>query len=147
MSLFFNESSKNIIRDFFLNNAFKWCTLSRNKWCTLPRNGGVVYSGIFSIVASSQKPFINKQIEVYYETILKLSNQNIYKKIFWIDEYIQIYFPVSQKFLGKKYSDKNEGNYGNLWVKSKINLNDKIGQFKDFWLKKLIKRILRKAET
>lgn len=33
------------------------------------------------IVASSQKPFINKQIEVYYETILKLSNQNIYKKM------------------------------------------------------------------
>lgn len=33
------------------------------------------------IVASSQKPYINKQIEVYYETILKLSNQNIYKKM------------------------------------------------------------------
>ncbi len=73
--------------------------------------------------------------------------KNIYKKIFWIDEYIQIHFPVSQKFLDKKYSDKKEGDYGNLWVKSEIDLNDRIGQFKSFWIKKLIKRILGRPET
>jgi len=73
--------------------------------------------------------------------------RKIYKKIFWVDEYIQIHFPASQKFLDKKYSDKNEDDYGNLWVKNKINFNDWLGQFKNFWLKKLIKRILGKAET
>jgi len=73
--------------------------------------------------------------------------EKIYKKIFWIDEYIQIHFPVSQKFLDKKYSDKNEDDYGNLWVKSEINFNDILGQFKSFWIKKFIKRILGKPQT
>lgn len=73
--------------------------------------------------------------------------RKIYKKIFWVDEYIQIHFPVSQKFLDKKYNDKNEEDYGNLWVKSDVDLNDRIGQFKDFWIKKFIKRILGKIET
>jgi len=73
--------------------------------------------------------------------------RKIYKKIFWVDEYIQIHFPAAQKFLDKKYSDKNEDDYGNLFVKNGINFNDWLGQFKNFWLKKLIKRILGKAET
>jgi len=73
--------------------------------------------------------------------------RKIYKKIFFVDEYIQIHFPVSQKFLDKKYSDKNEGDYGNLWVKSKIYFNDRISQFSSFWVKKFIKRILGKDET
>ena len=73
--------------------------------------------------------------------------RKIYKKIFWVDEYIQIYFPASQKFLDKKYSDKNEDDYGNLWVKNEINFNDRFGQFKSFWIKKFIKRILGRPET
>jgi FkbM family methyltransferase len=73
--------------------------------------------------------------------------RKIYKKIFWVDEYIQIHFPVSQKFLDKKYSDKNENDYGNLWVKNKINFNDRLGQFKSFWIKKFFKRILGRPET
>ncbi|MDD4383008.1 MAG: FkbM family methyltransferase [Candidatus Shapirobacteria bacterium] len=73
--------------------------------------------------------------------------RKIYKKIFWVDEYIQIHFPASQKFLDKKYSDKNEDDYGNLWVKSEINFNDRLGQFKSFWIKKLVKRILGRPET
>jgi FkbM family methyltransferase len=73
--------------------------------------------------------------------------RKIYRKIFWVDEYIQIHFPVSQKFLDKKYSDKNEEDYGNLWIKNEICFSDRLGQFKDFWVKKFIKRILGKAET
>jgi len=73
--------------------------------------------------------------------------RKIYKKIFWVDEYIQIHFPASQKFLDKKYSDKNEDDYGNLWVKSEIDFNDRLGQFKNFWIKKLVKRILGRPET
>ena len=73
--------------------------------------------------------------------------RKFYKKIFWVDEYIQIHFPASQKFLDKKYSDKNEDDYGNLWVKSEINFNDRLEQFKSFWIRKLIKRILGRPET
>ena len=73
--------------------------------------------------------------------------REIYKKIFWVDEYIQIHFPVSQKFLDKKYSDKNENDYGNLWIKNEINFNDRLGQFKSFWIKKFIKRILGRPQT
>ena len=73
--------------------------------------------------------------------------RKIYKKIFWVDEYIQVHFPVSQKFLDKKYSDKNEEDYGNLWIKNEICFSDWLGQFKDFWVKKFIKRILGKIET
>ncbi len=81
--------------------------------------------------------------------IKKMMNffRKIYKKIFWVDEYIQIHFPVSQKFLDKKYSDKNEEDYGNLWIKNEICFSDLLGQFKDFWIKKFIKRILGKTET
>jgi len=81
-----------------------------------------------------------------YKEMMKFL-RNIYKKIFWVDEYIQIHFPVSQNFLDKKYSDKNENKYGNLWVKNKIDFIDRIGQFNSFWIKKFIKRILGKAET
>lgn len=71
--------------------------------------------------------------------------RNIYGKVFSIDEYIQIYSPVSQKFLDEKY--KNEDEYGNLWVKNKINFSDRFGQIKDFWVKKFVKRMLGKQET
>lgn len=33
------------------------------------------------IVASSEKPYVSKQIEAYYQTILKISKQDIYKKM------------------------------------------------------------------
>lgn len=33
------------------------------------------------IVNSIEKPFVSRQIEAYYQTILKISNQNIYKKM------------------------------------------------------------------
>lgn len=73
--------------------------------------------------------------------------RSIYKKIFWVDEYIQVYFPVSQIFLDKRYDDKNKDSYGNLWVKSDIDINDRLGQFSSFWVKKFIKRILGKPQT
>lgn len=73
--------------------------------------------------------------------------EKVYKKIFWIDEYIQIYTPVSKSFLIKKYKITNKNESGNLWVKNGIDFTDIIGQFKDFWIKKYIKRILGKEET
>ena len=73
--------------------------------------------------------------------------KSVYKKIFWVDEYVQAYFPISQKFLDKKYSDKNEPDYGNCFVKSEVNFDDWLGQFKHFWIKKFIKKILGKLQT
>lgn len=73
--------------------------------------------------------------------------RKIYKKIFWVDEYIQVSFSASQKFLDKKYQETEESDYGNLWVKGDINFNDRFGQFKDFWVKKFIKRLLGRPET
>ena len=73
--------------------------------------------------------------------------EKVYKKIFWIDEYIQIYTPVSKYFLIKKYKATNKNESGSLWVKNEIDFTDIIGQFKDFWIKKYIKRILGKEET
>lgn len=91
-------------------------------------------------------PWGNKNAGSDYKKMMEFFRK-IYKKVFWVDEYIQIYFPVSQNFLDKKYSDKKENDYGNLWVKNEINLNDIIGQFKYFWIKKFIKRMLGKPET
>jgi len=73
--------------------------------------------------------------------------KNIYKKIFWIEEYIQVHFPVSKDFLNKKYKEENENDYGNLFVKNKFDWVDFIEQFSDFWLKKFVKRLLGKPQT
>lgn len=73
--------------------------------------------------------------------------RKIYKTIYWVDEYIQVYFGVSQNWLNKKYPENDEINYGNLLVKAEMNWQDRLGQVKDFWLKKWLKRKLGKPLT
>lgn len=73
--------------------------------------------------------------------------RKIYKKIFWVDEYVQFYCSVNQAVLNKKYSDQNESEYGNLFVKNEITFDDWSGQFKSFWVKKWIKRLMGKEQT
>lgn len=70
--------------------------------------------------------------------------KNIYKKIYFVDEYIQIYYPVSFAWT-KNYIEKKE--QGNLVVFRQNNLETKWGEIKDFWLKKWIKRIIGRPET
>ncbi|MFA4826981.1 MAG: FkbM family methyltransferase [Candidatus Shapirobacteria bacterium] len=70
--------------------------------------------------------------------------KNIYKNIYFIDEYIQIYYPVSFEWV-KKYVEKKE--QGNLVVFRENNLETKWGGIKDFWPKKWIKRIIGRLET
>jgi FkbM family methyltransferase len=67
-----------------------------------------------------------------------------YKKIYFVDEYIQIYYPVNFKWI-KNYVEKKE--QGNLVVFRKNNFEIKWGGVKDFWLKKWIKRIVGRPET
>jgi FkbM family methyltransferase len=67
--------------------------------------------------------------------------KGIYKKIFWIDEWLYIY-----KVLDKKRIDQicasNKTGYADIWVKKEVVLNDKIGQYRDLKIKKLIKKII-----
>jgi len=70
--------------------------------------------------------------------------KKVYKKIYFVDEYIQIYYPVSFERI-KKYIEKKE--QGNLVVFQENNLKIKWGGIKDFWLKKWVKRIIGRPET
>ena len=67
--------------------------------------------------------------------------KKIYKKFWWIDEWLYIY-----KNLDKKKIDRicktNKTGYADLWVKNESNFGDKIGQIKNIKIKKLIKKIL-----
>jgi FkbM family methyltransferase len=70
--------------------------------------------------------------------------KNIYKNIYFVDEYIQVYYPVSFKWI-KNYLEKKE--QGNLVVFRENNLETKWGGVRDFWLKKWVKRIIGRPET
>ena len=72
--------------------------------------------------------------------------KKLYKKFWWIDEWLYIY-----KCLEKEKIDKicatNKTGYADLWIKKEIKLNDRIGQFKNLKIKKLIKKILIKDKV
>ncbi|MDD4938047.1 MAG: FkbM family methyltransferase [Candidatus Shapirobacteria bacterium] len=71
--------------------------------------------------------------------------KRIYKKFWWIDEWLYIY-----KNLDKKKIDQicktNKTGYADLWVKNEIIFGDKIGQIKNIKIKKVIKKILEIAD-
>ncbi|MPM40137.1 hypothetical protein SDC9_86776 [bioreactor metagenome] len=66
--------------------------------------------------------------------------RKIYKKIWWVDEWLYIYKNLSQKEIDKKCATSKTG-YADLWMKKEITFGDKIGQIKDLKIKKLIKKI------
>lgn len=83
---YYDKYSKDILKLFYLNvNEWNECPTTREEINNVFENISFkkhIKNWLANcIVASLQKPFISKQIEVYYETILKLSNQNIYKKM------------------------------------------------------------------
>lgn len=69
--------------------------------------------------------------------------KKLYKKFWWIDEWLYIY-----KCLEKEKIDKicatNKTGYADLWVKKEMSLKDRFGQFKNLKIKKLIKNLLSK---
>jgi len=73
--------------------------------------------------------------------------RKIYGQINFIEEYIQVYFPIKTGKLDQQFADNNEKLYGNLWVKGEIDWKYWRGSVKDFWLKKMMKRILGKPQT
>jgi FkbM family methyltransferase len=70
--------------------------------------------------------------------------KKVYKKIYFVDEYIQIYYPVSFAW-AKNYIEKKE--QGNLVVFQENNFKTKWGGIRDFWLKKWVKRKMGRLET
>ncbi len=114
----------------------------------------------YKVIEGGQKTINNDKPIIFFEywpwginkagnisSDLTLFLKKIYKKVFYVDEYIQIHLAVSQKFLDKKCKISNEINDANLFVQNGRNLTDFLEQFVDFWPKKLIKRILGKPLT
>lgn len=76
-------------------------------------------------------PKMYREAELDYQKMWRFLEEE-YGKIFYIDEYIQVYYPV-------KRCDKE----GNLWVGE----SSRWRQYKNFWLKKWVKRVLGKPAT
>jgi len=66
--------------------------------------------------------------------------KNIYKKMFWIDEWLYIYKVLDKSKIDQICSSNKTG-YSDLWMKKETNLKDYFDSFKDFRIKKLIKKI------
>ena len=67
--------------------------------------------------------------------------RKIYKKIWWIDEWLYIYKNLSQEKIDK-ICGTNKTGYADLWMKKENNILDYLNQYKNLKFKKLIKRIL-----
>jgi len=66
--------------------------------------------------------------------------RKIYRKIWWIDEWLYIYKNLSQEKIDE-ICRTNKTGYADLWMKKEVGLNDKIGQIRNLRIKKLIKKI------
>ena len=65
--------------------------------------------------------------------------RNIYKKIWWIDEWLYIYRNLSQKEIDKICATNKTG-YADLWMKGKTNWGDCWGRYKNIKIKQFIKK-------
>lgn len=68
--------------------------------------------------------------------------RKIYRKIWWIDEWLYIYKNLSQEEIDK-ICGTNKTGYADLWMKKEVCFGDKIGQIKNIRAKQLIKNILK----
>jgi FkbM family methyltransferase len=67
--------------------------------------------------------------------------KKIYKKFWWIDEWLYIYKNLSKEKIDQ-ICRTNKTGYADLWMKKNIDINDKIGGFKDFKIKKWVRKLL-----
>jgi len=68
--------------------------------------------------------------------------KKLYKKFWWIDEWLYIYKCLEKEKIDK-ICDTNKTGYADLWVKKEMSFGDKIGQIRNIKIKKLIKKILK----
>jgi hypothetical protein len=64
----------------------------------------------------------------------------IYKKIWWIDEWLYIYKNLSQEKIDK-ICVTNKTGYADLWMKSENTLNDLLNQYKNIKIKQWVKKL------
>lgn len=100
-------------------------------------------------IISKKKPIMFLEYSPASYKIAKLDGQKmmrnlrkIYKNIFWIDEWFYIYKNLRQKEIDKICANNKTG-YADLWMKTEVDLNDRIGQFVNLKIKKLIKNFLK----
>lgn len=67
--------------------------------------------------------------------------KNIYKKIFWIDEWLYIYKVLNKTKIDQICSTNKTG-YADLWIKKEVSFKDKIEGIKDFKIKKAVREIM-----
>lgn len=67
--------------------------------------------------------------------------KNIYKKFWWIDEWLYIYKNLSQEKIDE-ICRTNKTGYADLWMKKQSNWKDYLNQYKNFKIKKFIKAVL-----
>lgn len=68
--------------------------------------------------------------------------ENLYGKIFWIDEWFYSYKSLSKNKIDE-ICKKNKTGYVDLWVKDKIGWKDRLGQYRNIRVKKIIKKLLK----
>ena len=71
--------------------------------------------------------------------------KNVYKKFFWIDEWLYIYKNLSKEKIDKICSTNKTG-YADLWMKSETSFIDFVEGFRDLKIKKFIKKLLNKLQ-
>jgi len=69
--------------------------------------------------------------------------KKIYKKMFWIDEWLYIYKVLDKSKIDQICSTNNTG-YADLWMKNEISLKDYFDGFSNFKIKKWVKKIIFK---
>jgi len=67
--------------------------------------------------------------------------RKIYKKIWWIDEWLYVYKSLSKEKIDKICGTNTTG-YADLWMKKELIWKDCLSQYKDFKIKKFIKVVL-----
>ncbi|MFA6361484.1 MAG: FkbM family methyltransferase [Candidatus Shapirobacteria bacterium] len=67
--------------------------------------------------------------------------KKLYKKFWWIDEWLYIYKCLEKEKIDKICSTNKTG-YADLWVKKEMNFGDYLNGFRDLKIKKWIKKIV-----
>jgi len=67
--------------------------------------------------------------------------RKIYRKTWWIDEWLYIYKNLSQEKIDE-ICRTNKTGYADLWMKDKFSLLDLWGKYKDIKIKQLIKKVI-----
>ena len=93
------------------------------------------------IIFMEYSPDSYKQAKLDGQKMMK-NLRKIYKKIWWIDEWLYIYKNLSQKRVDQ-ICRTNKTGYADLWMKKDSNLKDCFDGFLNFKIKKWVKKILK----